>query len=124
MVGIDKMESLTETARKNKYVIIWIDHFTKYLEAEPLKNIRSDTIAALSVDEIVLRHGAIEKVMNDQGRSFCSNFMESVFKLTKSKCVMATAYHPETNGLSERVVRTLRASMSHYINESHSSLDI
>lgn len=124
MVGIDLMGSLTLTTRRNRYIIVLIDFFTKYVEAEPLKNMRSQTIADWFVNKIVMRYGAVDRVLTDQGKGFCSTFMESVFALTKSQHVKATPYHPETNGLAERSIRTIRSMMGHYVNESFTNWDL
>ena len=123
-VGMDLFGSLTETPRKNKYVILLIDFYSKYIEAEPLKNKRSSTIADWFVNKIVLRHGAIERVLTDQGLNFCSKFMDSVFELTKAQHIRTAPYHPETNGLAERAIRTVRQMMTHFVNEQHNNWDL
>ena len=123
-VGIDLFGSLTETPRRNRYVILLIDHYSKYIEAEQLKNMRSNTIADWFVNKVCLRHGAIQRVLTDQGRSFCSKFMNSVFEITKSQHVFSSPYHPSTNGLAERAIRTIREMMTHYINEAHNNWDL
>ena len=124
LVGIDILGSLSVTSRRKKYIIVLIDFCTRYIEAESLAHIRSDAIADWFINKIVLRHGAIRKVISDQGRSFCSEFTEAVFKLTKSQHVMATPYHPETNGLVERSIRTIRSMLGHYVNQELSNWDL
>ena len=52
-----------------------------------------------------MRHGAIGRILTDQGRSFCSNFMESFYKMSNCQHVKTTPYHPQTNGMAERLVR-------------------
>ena len=124
MVSMDIMGSLTETPRKNRYIIVMMDYCTRWMEASPLKNMRSETIADYFVNQILVRHGAITKILTDQGRSFCSEFMENVFKLTAVNHLVTTPFHPACNGLVERSIRTLRSMMSHYANETHTNWDL
>ena len=123
-VAMDIVGQLTETPRKNRYIICLIDFNTRWLEAKPLKNMRSETIADFFVNEILVRHGAVVRVLTDQGRNFCSEFMEEVYKFTKSQHLVTTPYKPSTNGLIERSIRTMRSMMSHFIDENHSNWDL
>jgi hypothetical protein len=91
---------------------------------EPLKNMRSDTIAKFFVNKIIARYGAVDKVLTDMGRSFTSEFIEEVFKLTSSAHITTVPYNPKCNGLTERAVRTVRSLMSHYVNEKHNDWDL
>ena len=122
--SMDVVGKLSITPRKNEYIIVFIDFCTKYMEAKPLKNIRSETIADFFVNEILCRHGAVVKILTDMGRSFCSEFTEAVFKLTKSEHITTTPYSPQCNGLVERAIRSIRQMMSFYINEHHNNWDL
>jgi hypothetical protein len=123
LCGIDLVGRMPPTPRRNQFIIILIDFYSKYIEAAALKNTRSETIANFFVNQVITRHGAVEKVLTDRAPSFCSEFIEEVYKLTKSKHLTTTAYHPSCNGLVERAVRSIRAMMSHYINENHTNWD-
>ena len=123
-VAMDICGSLVMTPRKNQYIIVFVDLCTKYMEAKPLKNIRSETVAEFFINEIVVRHGAVVKILTDQGRNFCSEFMETVFKMTKTEHLTTTAYNPQCNGLAERCVKSIRFMLSLYINENHTNWDL
>ena len=124
MIGVDIMGKLNITPRKNQYIIVVIDFCTKFIEAKPLKQIRSVDIAEFFVNEILTRHGAVSKILTDRGKSFCSEFIENVYKLCKSQHVTTTSYHPETNGMAEHAIKTLRSMMSHYIDRNHTNWDL
>ena len=123
-IGMDIAGSLNVTPRKNRYIIVVIDYYTRYIEMAPLKNMKSQTIADFFVNNIVVRYGAVKTVLTDLGRSFKSDFIEDVFKLVNSKHVCSTAYHPQTNGLCERVIQTVRSMLSHYVNERFDDWDL
>ena len=124
MVAMDIVGELHETPRKNRYIICLIDYHTRWLEAKPIKNMRSETIADFFVNEIVVRHGSVVRILTDLAKSFNSEFMEEVFKITQSQHLTTTPYHASCDGLVERTIKTIRAMMSHFINENHSNWDI
>ena len=65
------------------------------------------TIAQLLVEEIVSRHGVPAEILSDRGRTFLSGLLEEVQKLLGYHKINMTAYHPQTDGLVERYIRTL-----------------
>jgi transposase InsO family protein len=124
LVSMDIVGRLVATPRRNQYIIVLIDAYSKYMEASALKNTRSETIADFFVNQVITRHGAVVKVLTDRAPSFCSEFIQAVYKLTRAQHITTTAYHPSTNGLVERSIRSIRSMMSHYINETHNNWDV
>ena len=55
-VGVDILE-MPQTERGNRYVIVFIDYLTKWVEAYATPDQTSETIARLLVDNVVCRHG-------------------------------------------------------------------
>ena len=64
------------TARKNKYLLNFIDHFTKYVEAFPIPDQSAETCAKVYATQIVTRLGTGSTLITDQGRSFVSSFFQ------------------------------------------------
>lgn len=50
--------------------MVMSDHFTKWVEADPMANQRARTVAKAFVDEVINRHGVPSKLLTDQGRNF------------------------------------------------------
>ena len=123
-VGCDILGPITTTSRNNKYIIILIDHYTKWLEAGYLKNTKSATLANWIWNNIVLKYGAIERLITDQGRSFCSKFMEDFYKLSNCHHLRTSPYLPETNGQAERMCKVVKDMLSHYVNENLTNWDL
>ena len=88
-------------------VIVMIDHFSKYARAIPLQEFTAVAAAEAICTHWICNHGIPERILSDQGSQFESaifkEFLE-VFGIQKSH---STAYHPQTNGLVERMNRTL-----------------
>ena len=95
------------TPRKNKYLLTFIDHFTKYVEAIQISDQSAETCARVYASQIVTRHGTGSKLIIDQGRAFMSTFFQETCKILGIHKVNTTSYHPSSNGQIERLHRTL-----------------
>ena len=62
-------------------------------------------------------------IISDQGREFCNQLSDQLFKLTKTQHRITSAYHPQTNGLTERFNQTLSNSLRAKINEYQDDWD-
>lgn len=71
----------------------------------------------------MLRHGAPAVVITDRGTAFTSALTEEVMKLTYTDHRRTTAYHPQTNGLTERLNKTIADMISMYVNVEHKNWD-
>ncbi|GJX03025.1 putative reverse transcriptase domain-containing protein [Tanacetum coccineum] len=68
---------------------------------------RADKLARLYLNRIVARHGIPVSIICDRDGRFTSNFWKSFQKALGTDISMSTAYHPETDGQSERTIQTL-----------------
>nr|GEY82531.1 putative reverse transcriptase domain-containing protein [Tanacetum cinerariifolium] len=59
------------------------------------------------MEEVVTRHGIPILIISDHDPRFASNFWRAFQKALGTRLDMSTAYHPETNGKSERTIQTL-----------------
>nr|GEY30256.1 putative reverse transcriptase domain-containing protein [Tanacetum cinerariifolium] len=78
-------------------------HFFPIRENDPL-----DNLARLYLNMIVARHGIHVSIICDRDRRFTSNFWGSFQKALGTNISMSTAYHPETEGQSQRTIQTLK----------------
>lgn len=69
------------------------------------------------------RFGCAETVISDQGREFVNNLSQQLFKLTGTKHNVTSAYHPQSNGLCERVNQTLERALLKVVNQEQSDWD-
>jgi transposase InsO family protein len=112
------------TPRKNKYLVTFIDNFTRYVEAFPVPDITSETIARVYATQIVTRHGTGSKLITDQGRNFMSAFFKETCKILGIQKIHTTSLHPQSNGVIERFHRSLHTGLSHYINATNTNWDV
>lgn len=83
----------------NRYVVVFSEYLTKWVEAFPVSSIEASVIAHLLVDEIFARHGAPRTLLSDRGSNSLYSIVTEVCRLLNAKKVHTTAYLPQTDGL-------------------------
>ena len=121
-VGVDVVQ-LSTSRKGNKYAVVFIDYLTKWPEVYPTRDQSSLTIARLLVEHIIPQHGVPSQLLSDRGATFLSKIMFELYKLLGIKKVSTTAYHPQTDGLVERYIRTLVDMLSKKVEQSGKDWD-
>ncbi|GKE22342.1 putative reverse transcriptase domain-containing protein [Tanacetum coccineum] len=89
-------------------ILVIVDRLTKSTHFLPIReNDPLDKLARLYLNRIVARHGIPVSIICDRDGRFTSNFWRSFQKALGTDISMSTAYHPETDGQSERTIQTL-----------------
>nr|GEZ34587.1 putative reverse transcriptase domain-containing protein [Tanacetum cinerariifolium] len=91
------------------YDSIWIivDRLTKSAYFLPVKTTNSmEKLTQLYLKEVVCRHGVPISIISDRDSKFTSMFWRSLQEALGTRLGMSTAYHPETDGQSERIIQT------------------
>ncbi len=122
-IGMDILGPFKESRNGYKYILVITDYATKWVEAFPLFNISSEDIARILVEEIVCRHGSPGQIITDQADNFNSEMIQQVYKLLNTKKIRTVAYHPQTDGLTEKFNHTLAKMLTPYVNESQDDWD-
>ncbi|GFU25500.1 uncharacterized protein K02A2.6 [Trichonephila clavipes] len=108
--------------RRNRYVLIITDHFSKWAEILPLKNAAARVIADNFFDNYTSRFGAPIKLYSDNGPQFISDIFENLSEILGIRHVKTVVYRPQANR-TERVNRDLVQMIANYINEQHDTWD-
>jgi hypothetical protein len=93
-------------ATQSGYDSIWIivDQFSKVAHFIPVKTIyKGAKLAELYIARIVCLHGVPKKIVSDRGTQFTSRFWEKLHEAMDTKLNFSSAYHPQTDGQTERV---------------------
>ncbi|GKE89652.1 putative reverse transcriptase domain-containing protein, partial [Tanacetum coccineum] len=105
------MDFITKLPRSSQgFDTIWVivDRLTKSAHFLPIReNDPLDKLARLYLNRIVARHGIPASIICDRDGRFTSNFWRSFQKALGTDISMSTAYHPETDGQSERMIRCI-----------------
>ncbi|GFW56808.1 hypothetical protein TNCV_160381 [Trichonephila clavipes] len=115
-IGIDLLGRFPKSAHGNKWIIVCTDYSTRYAITKSLPTAEVDEIAKFLLEEIVLRHGAPRVIITDRGAVFRSRLVSSLVDLCNIDHRFTTAYHPQTNGLTERFNKTLADMLSMYVD--------
>lgn len=109
IVSIDFIEGLPKS-KGCDCILVVVDKFSKYAHFLPLAHPSSALqVAKLFLDHIFKLHGLPSAIISDRDKIFTSNLWRELFRLTKTELQMSTAYHPETDGQTERVNQCLEA---------------
>lgn len=100
-----------EPSNGYRYLLTTVDRFTRWPEAIPLPNIRTETIIAAFVSHYISRYGCPQSVTTDNGAQFLSGMWSSFLNSIGAQHIRTTPYHPQANGMVERLHRTLKASL-------------
>ncbi|UYV69962.1 hypothetical protein LAZ67_7001332 [Cordylochernes scorpioides] len=122
-IGIDFVGPLPSTKRRRKWIIVLTDYYTRFAETKAVSEATVKEVSTFLIEQFFLRHGAPRFLISDRGSQFTSNLMKEVMKMWKVKHCFTTSYHPQTNGLTERLNRTLINMISMHVNTYQKNWD-
>ncbi|GJV91313.1 putative reverse transcriptase domain-containing protein [Tanacetum coccineum] len=88
------------------------------------KEFKMDRLARLYLNEIIARHGVPISIISNCDSRFMSQFWQSMQEALGTCLDMSTAYHPQTDGQSERTIQTLEGMLRAYIMDFEGSWDV
>ncbi|GJU05423.1 putative reverse transcriptase domain-containing protein [Tanacetum coccineum] len=107
-ITMDFITKLPKSSQGFDTIWVIVDRLTKSAHFLPIReNDPLDKLARLYLNRIVARHEIPVSIICDRDGRFTSNFWKSFQKALGTDISMSTAYHPETNGQSERTIQTL-----------------
>jgi hypothetical protein len=111
--SLDFVGPLPLIVRHNKYVLVMVEHFSKWIELVPSPDKSSEGVAYAFLDRVLSHFGAPAEVLTDQGTEF-----QGEFQVLCDKALIdhrtTSRNHPEADGLTERVVQTVKRALRKY----------
>ncbi|GKC91088.1 putative reverse transcriptase domain-containing protein [Tanacetum coccineum] len=102
-----------------------MDRLTKSAHFLPMReDNKMVRLARLYLNEIVARHGVMISIVSDRDSHFTSRFWQSMRKALGTCLDMSTAYHPQTDGQSERTIQTLEDILRACVLDFEGSWDV
>ena len=90
------------------YILLVICRFTGMVHLIPTNTrISAKDVAQIYIKEVVRLHGIPESIVSDRDTKFSSQFWKELSKGIGQRLLMSTAYHPQTDGASERAIQTM-----------------
>ncbi|GJW15373.1 putative reverse transcriptase domain-containing protein [Tanacetum coccineum] len=107
-ITMDFVSGLPRTLSGYDTIWVIVDRLTKSAHHLPMKKIDSmEKLTQQYLKEIVCRHGVPISIISDRDSRFASGFWRSLQNALGTEVNMSTAYHPKTDGQSERTIQTL-----------------
>ena len=110
-IGIDFVGPLPESSnRTGSYdmICVVIDLLTSMVHVMPSRQTyRASDIAELMFDSVYRLHGLPERIISDRDSLFTSHFWKRLHRLLNTELRMSSAFHPQTDGATERANRTI-----------------
>lgn len=123
-IALDIMGPLNETDRKNCYVLVIQEYFTKWTEAFPIPDEKAVTVAHVVATEWVCRFGMPHSLHSDQGRNFESAVFQEMCRLFGIEKTHTTPFRPQSDGQVERFNATLQKILASTAERCHWDWDL
>jgi len=116
-VSIDFIVKLPRTASGHTAVLVIVDRLSKMVHFVPTtSDVTSAEFAQLFLNNVVRLHGLPTEIVSDRGSQFISQFWKKLCEKLGIKRAMSTAFHPQSDGQTERMNRVLEEMLRHYIS--------
>ena len=122
-MALDVAGPFHTSSQGNKYILVVIDYFTKYCFMIPLPDHQAETLANVLVMKVFSRVGIPEHLHSDQGSDFMSQVFSETCRMFHVEKTRTTPWHPQSDGLCERMNRTIGAMLRQYVNGSQTDWD-
>ena len=116
---MDFIVGLPNTSQHHDSIWVIVDHLTKtYHFILVHTTYRANKYAEIYLECIVCLHGVPKTIISDRGTQFIAHFLEQLQEALGTKLIQSSAYHPQTDGQTERVNQILEdmltACVIHY----------
>ena len=123
-VSMDWITGLPETASGFDSILVIIDFVSKRAHFIPTHdNSTSADTANIFFNEIFRHHGLPLKIISDRDRRFTSGFWKTLTRILGTHLAMSTPYHPQTDGATEALNKTLAAMLRSYTGNNYYDWD-
>ena len=109
--GLDILGPLPFGKGQCKFIIVAVDYFTKWAEAEPLASITEQKIHNFVWRAIICRFGIPRALVSDNGKQFDNTKFRNFCAELGIKNYYSSLAHPQSNGQAEVTIRTLKAAL-------------
>lgn len=116
IISLDLITGLPQSQGYDAILVI-IDRLSKLLHAIPTNDtISAEGVARMFRDHVWRHHGLPEQVISDRGSQFVSGFMKELYNMLGIKMAASTAYHPQTDGQTERANQEIEQYLRLFVN--------
>ena len=122
-VAFDFFGPLPTSRKGYRYILVGIDHFSRWPEAIPTRNATAKVVADFLHSRVIAQHGAPRELLTDHGTHFASQVISTLCKQYQVRRLMSTPYTPQSNGIVERFMGYLKNALITLIDNHPSRWD-
>jgi hypothetical protein len=123
-ISMDFIVGLPMTARKFDSIWVIVDRLSKSAHFIPINTkYRVENYAEIYITHVIRLHGIPKTIISDQGSQFVARFWEQLHSSLETHLIHSSAYHPQTDGQTERVNQILEDMLRVYVMEYQESWD-
>ncbi|GKF48757.1 putative reverse transcriptase domain-containing protein, partial [Tanacetum coccineum] len=124
-IAMDFVTKLPRTSSGHDTIWVIVDRLTKSAHFLRMhEDYKMDRLARLYLNEIVARHGVPISIISNRDSRFTSRFWQSTQEALGTRLDMSMAYHPQTDGQSERTIQTLEEMLRACVLDFGGSWDV
>lgn len=123
MVSLDFVGPLPVSKSGNRFIVVCVEYLSKFVIVKALTTINATATANFLIENVFSYLGLPRKVLTDQGSQFKSQLVRELLKKLKIQQLHSAPYHPECNGLVERLNGTLTRALKKYVSDNPNSWD-
>jgi hypothetical protein len=116
---------LPKTVRGDSGIAVFVDRLSKQILISPISDDTTAPVIARAYFDTVVRHKGLSRVIvSDRDPRFTSHFWRTLFRRMGTRLSFSTAFHPETDGQTERANRVIEEMLRHYVFARHTNWDM
>jgi transposase InsO family protein len=123
-ISMDFIVGLPMTARKFDSISVIVDRLSKSAHFIPVNTkYRVEKYAKIYIARVLCLHGVPKEIISDRGSQFVARFWEQLHVSLRTHLIHSSAYHPQTDGQTERVNEILKDMLRACVMEYQGSWD-
>ena len=124
-IAMDFITQLPKTARGHTAVLVVVDRLSKQVHLIATRNeVTAAQAARLFLERIYANHGMPLSIVSDRDPKFTAQFWDKLMTLLGTELKMSSTRHPETDGQSERTIRTISQYLRSFVKYNQKDWDL
>jgi hypothetical protein len=116
-VTMDLITQLPKSRQGNDAIVVFVDKLSKMVHLVATKTaVTAPQLAEIFWTTVVRHHGLPSSIISDRDPRFTGHFWRALWKCLGTQLTMSTAFHPQTDGQTERANRTLEEMLRSYVS--------
>jgi Integrase zinc binding domain len=113
-IALDFAGPFKKSKNGNKHLLAGIDYCTNWVELKAVRSATAENTAKFLVERYIARTGFFYEIVTDRATSFQNTLISELLKVFNAKMIKISAYHAQSNGRCERMIKTVKSVIAKY----------